>query len=278
MLVATQHLAAPPRARRWPWWAWVAAVLLHLLVLGLALFLRPKPLPQDLTAPPGISMVFDKGGAAQTMAPPAKLHGPPQPAQAPTAPPPPPPPQAPEQPQVNLDVPTNMLADLPPPPPHPVPHPRPHPHPAPPKHYAMMLNGMSYGSPSPLTPAPPAKRALNLDLPQSDAQAVFGPELTVKGDVGADWGAALSKWVNAHKYYPQAAAEQNQQGNVEIEFTVDRHGNVSKLHMLNGSGSPFLDQAWLGLFQGAQLPPFPPGTKADHTVVDATMHFELISP
>ncbi len=251
-------------------------MLLHVLALALAMYTRERPMPQEQQSPPGISMVFDKGGAQQTMAPPAPLHGPPQPAQSPTTPPPPPPPPAAQQPEVNLAMPLNELATLPPPPPHPQPVARPHP--APP-HYAMMMTGMSYGSPSPLTPAPPARRALNLDLPQTDAQAVMGPELTVKGDIGADWDAELSKWVNEHKYYPQAAAEQGQQGSVEIEFTVDRAGNVTGLHMLNSSGSTFLDQAWLGLFaHGARLPPFPPGTTANHTRVDATMQFELIGP
>ena len=170
-------------------------------------------------------------------------------------------------------MPQNVLSELPPPPPQP--HP-PQPHPALPHHYAMMMNGMSYGSPSPLTPAPPAHRALNLDLPQSDMQATAGMQLEVKGEIGADWMSALNDWVNAHKYYPQAAAEQGQQGSVQIEFTVDRQGNVTGLHMLSSSGYNFLDLAWLGMFQGVQLPPFPPGTTSDHITVDATMQYELV--
>jgi protein TonB len=124
---------------------------------------------------------------------------------------------------------------------------------------------------------PQAQPGTDLSLPQSDAQAATAPDVTIKGDAGPDWDAALNKWVNAHKYYPQAAAEQGQQGDVQIEFTVDRAGNVTGLHMLSGSGSPFLDQAWLGLFQGAQLPPFPANAKDNHVTVDATMHFQLIN-
>ncbi|WP_298283108.1 energy transducer TonB, partial [Acidocella sp.] len=141
-----------------------------------------------------------------------------------------------------------------------------------------VMQGMSFGQPSPLMPQPPQPHfphAMNFSPPESDAQAVAGPELTIKGNIGADWQAALDKWVNEHKYYPQAAAEQNQQGDVEIEFTVDRQGNITGLHLLSGSGSVFLDQAWLGLFRGAQLPPFPPGTKDGHITVDATMHYIL---
>jgi periplasmic protein TonB len=248
---------------------------MHALVLALALYTRPPRLPPAQEAPASFSVVFDNGGAQQTMAPPAPNPGPPQPAQTPTAPPPPPPPPAQAQPEVNLDVPQNLLAQLPPPPPHPAPQARPHPHPAPP-HYAMMLNGMSYGSPSPVAPATPSHRALNMDLPQSDAQAVAGPQLTVKGDIGADWMSELTDWVNAHKYYPAQAAEQGQQGTSEIEFTVDRKGNVTGVHLLNSSGSNFLDLAWLGLFQGVTLPPFPAGTKSDHITVDATMQYTLV--
>ena len=245
-------------------------MLLHVLALAIALYTRERPLPQE-EAPSGVSVTLDNGGAQQTMAPPAPLHGPAQPAQSPATPPPPPPSST--LPEVNLNMPLSAFSELPPPQPQPRPVTRPHP--APP-HYVMMLSGMSYGNTSAATPAPPAKRALNLDLAESDAQAVLGPEMTVQGNIGADWDAALTQWVNEHKYYPEAAAEQNQQGSVEIAFTVDRHGNVTGLHLLNGSGSPFLDQAWLGLFQGAQLPPFPPGTKDDHTTVDAIMHYELV--
>ncbi len=280
ILAADERLALPEGDKNWHPWAWAGAILLHILALAIALYTREPRLQAPQEAPEGISMVFDRGGQQQSMAPPNATHGMPQPAATPTAPPPPPPPP---QPEVSLGLPQNPLAELPMPPPHPAPHPAqqtaPHPRPPLPQHYAMMLNGMSYGSPATLAPAKPSPhRNLNLDLPQTDAQAVMGPELSVKGDIGADWMSALNDWVNRHKYYPQAAAEQGQQGNVEIEFTVDRHGNVTGLHMLSSSGSNFLDLAWLGLFQGVKLPPFPPGTKSDHITVDATMQYELIGP
>ena len=247
------------------------------MFLLFCLVVREHPI-QESQSPPGVSVVFQHGGQAQTAAPSTPLHGPSSPAQAPSSIPPPPPPQTAQAlPEVNLNLPQTPLASLQtapqPQPPQPRPQPRPQPNPSPPQKYVVM-NNMSYGNPSP--PLPNARRALNLSLPQSDAQAVNAPELTIKGDIGADWDAELSKWVNDHKYYPQAAVEQNQQGDVEIEFTVDRAGNVTGLHLLSGSGSPFLDQAWLGLFDGHRLPRFPPGTKARHITVHATMHFELL--
>jgi protein TonB len=259
--------------------------LLHLALIALFLLLsRHRPPPPEQATPPGVSVVFENGGAQQTAAPPAPRPGPSSVAAAPAPPPPPPPPQPAEaQPEVNLNVPSAPFATLqsvPEAPPMPQPkRPPAHPHPrTPPQHY-LVMNNMSFGNGSPAPPAPPiphAHQALNLSLPQSDAQAVNAPEVTIKGNIGADWEAELTRWVNDHKYYPQAAVEQEQQGNVRIEFTVDRNGNVTGLRLLNSSGSPFLDQAWLGLFEQNQLPPFPPGTKSNHVTVDATMHFELI--
>lgn len=254
--------------------------MLHLaLIAFLLLFTRHRPPPEQASTT-GVSVVFDNGGAPQAAAPQAPQPGP---SSAATAPPPPPPPpqQAETQPEVNLNMPSAPFATMQsvpeappvPQPPHPQAHPRPR---TPPQHY-LVMNNMSFGNGAqPAPPMPQARRSLSLNLPQSDAQAVNAPEVTIKGDVGADWQAELSRWVNDHKYYPQAAAEQGQQGYVRIEFTVDRQGNVTGLRLLSSSGSAFLDQAWLGLFQQNQLPPFPAGTKADHVTVDATMHFELI--
>lgn len=244
----------------------------------LLLFARQPP-PQEQEPPSGVSVVFDNGGEAQTTAPPAPRQGPSAVAQTP--PPAAPPPSAPPQVETNLNMPLSPFGTMQSTPQAPsAPQPRPVPQPRPkrvqtPKY--IVMNNMSYGTPASPSPAlPRAQRGMNLSLPQSDAQAANAPELTIKGDIGADWQAELNQWVEEHKYYPQAALEQNQQGSVEIEFTVDRAGNVTGLHLLNGSGSPFLDQAWLGLFAQNQLPSFPPGTKSDHVTIDATMHYELI--
>ncbi len=253
---------------------------LHAAVIAALLVgVKPRP-PLEADSPPGVSVVFDNGGAAQATAPAHQMTGPPELAQAP---PPASAPPAASQPEVRLDMPEMSempLATLPAPAPQPAPalpatpaprNPGRNARPAP--HYTVM-NNLSFGQPAP--PVPFARRALNLDLSAADQDAMNGPELTVKGDAGADWNAALDRWVEAHKYYPDSAIAQNQQGNVRIHFTVDRQGNVSGLKLTDGSGSVFLDQAWLGLFQGARLPPFPPGAKDDKVTVDATMHYILL--
>jgi protein TonB len=277
------RLAPPLRPWRRRPWTWGAALALHLAVLAfILLFVRIVPIPEEQDSS-DVAVVFDHGGETQTAAPRAPLKGTQEATQAQPPPPPPPPQSADNQPEVNLNMPDTPLGEVPalpqqatpaPPQPRPAP-PRPAP-PRPPQRYVMM-NGMSFGQAS---PAPPplstARPALNTSLPESNAEAVNAPELTIKGNIGADWKAELNRWVNEHKYYPDAAAEQGQQGAVTIEFTVDRHGNVTGLRMLDGSGSPFLDQAWLGLFAENTLPPFPPGTKSDTLDITATMHFELI--
>jgi protein TonB len=249
-------------------------LLLHVLVIGAVLFVGwPSP-PQEDFSSPGVSVVFDNGGAQQNTAPKAQ-PGPSTPAQAPPPGAPQPPPSAQSQTEESLNLPSAPLANLqsapqqqPPQPQRQVVRPRPQPAPK-----YVMMSTPSFASPTP--PAPQAKQALSMNLPQSDADAVNAPEIQISGDVGADWQEALNKWVDAHKYYPQAALEQQQQGNVEIKFTVDRAGNVTGLQMVNSSGSPFLDQAWYGLFTHNKLPPFPAGTKADSVTIDATMHFIL---
>lgn len=248
-------------------------MLLHVLALAVVLFVRMRPPVQAAQSPPGISVVFDNGGSPEATAPPAPRQGPPQQAEAPPpAPPPPPPPQA--QAEVNLNVPQSPLAALPQPPKaRPAPVQPPH---APARRY-MVMNDMSYGSgTATATPAPTHGKALNLALPQNDAQAVTGSDFAVRGNAGADWDAALTKWVNEHAYYPQAAAEQGQQGTAEVEFTVDRQGHVTGLRLLRSADSPFLDQAWELLFSENTLPPFPPDAKDDHVTVDYTVHYQLI--
>ncbi len=285
-LIAQGRLAETGHDQKRPW-AWIAAALLHALAIAL-LLITWKRQPQLSLSPPGVSVVFDNGGQQQTTAPPAPREAPSETAQSPPPMPLPPapaplapaPPQlAEQQPEVNLNLPDEAVPlpqALTPqlqPPPLPKTQARAATRPKPAQKYVVMNDMSLTGGPS----APPThfKHGINLDLPQS-WQSNDGPEVTVHGDVGADWNAELDQWVEAHKYYPQAAAEQGQQGDVRIHFVVDRKGHVTGLKMTDSSGSVFLDQAWLGLFQGATLPPFPPGTKSDNVTIDATMHFELI--
>ncbi len=295
LTAAAGPLALPEQPRRRRYSAWAAAALLHALALALLFLTLRQRNPPDLQAPAEVAVVFDNGGEKQATVPKAPHAGPteqaetppprplplpPQPAPQPT--PPPPQQMAQAQPDVRLDMPQYMLPapTLPPAPtlqaPPPArPAPRPHPRPRP-SHNYLVMNDMSFGGAGSTSnqARPSAHPGLNLNVPQASQQSA-DDDLNVKGDAGADWNAALRKWVDEHSYYPSAASEQGQQGYVRIRFTTDRAGNVTGLRLLGSSGSPFLDQAWLGLFENAQLPPFPPDAKDDHVTVDATMHYEL---
>lgn len=313
------HLSpAPPRSRRHPW-AWVLAVLVHLVVILLAalLWLRPsRPLPQvNVQSPPGLDVEFQDSGAGQKTTVPVKTQkGPAQQAQtvqaapAPKSPPQPtrPPPVAPPHPpapppvttssamQDEIQMPDIPLASLPAPPPQPRPQHQPQqqkqrqpqaheaprhnarPSPAREQKY-MFLSQMSYGNAaSSSPPTPNALHGLNMSPAMSDSQAATASDFSVKGNAGAGWDAALRKWVQEHAYYPQAAIEQNQQGTATVLFTVDRHGHVTGVKLLESAGSPFLDQAWFQLFAENTLPPFPPDAKSDHVVVRYTVHYQLV--
>jgi protein TonB len=208
---------------------------------------------------------------------------PPPPALPPAPVPPPAPPVESEQPEVNLALPPEPpLPELPPPPP-----PRP---PAPPSPRlarqapsrrstlggGVMMNGLSFNGGGSLSGGR-STRGLNLSLDQSEAPA-NGADLAITGAIGADWRAAFAQWVEDHKYYPPGAGMLGQEGHVVVHFTVDRAGHVSALSFVTTSGYALLDQAWLGLFRGADLPPFPAGTKADSVAITASMHYEIIRP
>ena len=135
------------------------------------------------------------------------------------------------------------------------------------------MNGLSFSGGG--SPSGGVSHGMNLDLPEA-TQPGSQSDLTVKGDVGANWMAELEQWVDERKYYPEMAGEMNQQGTVVIRFTVDRAGHVSGLALVSPTGYALLDQAWLGLFRDADLPPFPPDAKSDTATITASMRFEII--
>jgi periplasmic protein TonB len=291
--------------------AFSASLLLHMLLVAVLLVsIRGQRRPEEYVPPATVAMVFENGGAARTAAPKAARRGPPETPQAPArlAPPLPTPPRAPlvrpeppaplrpkplppapappapsvepQQYSVRLPSPSEAQALLLRPPPVPTAPPRPAqppaPRPAPPLPHYVMMNNMSFGRRPPAEP-PPASRGLNLSLNQSQVQDAFAHEITVEGKIGADWLAELTQWVDERKYYPEPAIQFGQQGSVLIRMVIDRDGAVQKVTLLDSSGSPFLDSAWLGLFRGAHVPPFPPGTKANQITIQATMHYILIN-
>lgn len=175
-----------------------------------------------------------------------------------------------------LPVPPTPPRHVPPPPPQPAVARTPAP--APPAQHYLVLNHMSYGTPAATdAPAPQSSGRLNLALNQSLLNASLSRDFNIQGNIGPDWRAELTQWVNARKYYPEQALELGQQGAVMVRLVIARDGSVRDVQLLQSSGSPFLDSAWLGLFEGARLPPFPPGTPSDQITLEATMHYILVN-
>ncbi len=275
---------SPPRKNRHL--AWLAALLLHAAVFALALITFQPSMSLGPPSQTQVSVVLENPGASQNTAPASPRQAPSRVAVVPPAPAtgPPPPPQ-PQQPEMQLDIPQDLFSDTPLPPPPPQPqteqaqNTRPQHHYVRTHHEYQVMNNMSLGNSSNGAPAPPmpnAQHGLNLQLSQSDLNALDRPEITVQGEIGSDWMNGFNKWVNEHIYYPQAAIENNQEGTSVISFIVHRDGRVTDLHLLSSAGSPFLDQAWLGIFIQNNVPPFPPGNKSDTIKITAALEYQLI--
>jgi len=287
-LAAAAEFRFPPSpARKTRHLEWPAAFLLHAAIIALALISFVPQMSLEPPAQNGVSVVFENGGSQQTTAPPSQFKGRPTLAQSPaSSSPPPPPPQAlPQAPETNLEIPQDLFSQMEMPPPasqaqpQKVQNPRPVQHHYVPQHQYQVMSGMSLGNQSSQNAQPPLPNGfhgLNTQLSQSDLNAMEAPEFSVQGEIGADWMSGFNKWVNEHIYYPDAAVKNNQQGTSVIQFTVHRNGHVTGVHLLSSAGSPFLDQAWLGIFLQNNVPPFPHGTKSDSVNITASLQYELV--
>ena len=63
-----------------------------------------------------------------------------------------------------------------------------------------------------------------------------------------DYMALVDDFVEAHKYYPDEAAREQEAGSATVAVTVLRDGTVKALTLTNPSGSRLLDDAWLSVF------------------------------
>lgn len=74
------------------------------------------------------------------------------------------------------------------------------------------------------------------------------------GQVVSGWDGLISAWIAAHKVYPGAARERDEEGDVTVRFSVTADGTVSSVTVLAGSGSQALDSAARELLNGAHVP------------------------
>ena len=119
--------------------------------------------------------------------------------------------------------------------------------------------------------------AINLSLGPMVQGGHLSMPFSMRGGHGmtSDYQSMIDDWVEAHKYYPEAAARHGHDGNVTIHVVWNRDGRVLDVQLESGSGDQDLDDAWTGLFRGAHLPPPPPDVKGDPIAYDMTMHYIL---
>ncbi len=72
------------------------------------------------------------------------------------------------------------------------------------------------------------------------------------------WAKALMNHLGRHRRYPSAARQAGQQGNVLVQFTLDRRGQVLTSRVVKSSSSRLLDQEALAMLTRAAPLPEPP--------------------
>ena len=137
---------------------------------------------------------------------------------------------------------------------------------------------MNFSFGAPRTPSP-LERAFSSYAPGRAARGdtSLGQFAKVtKGKVDADWLSDLHNWWLQHRYYPEQAAMAGEDGTVKIQIQVDRYGRVHFVDLEGRSGSQWLDMGAQAVFRGANLPPFPPGTRDDEITLDLTINYILV--
>lgn len=92
----------------------------------------------------------------------------------------------------------------------------------------------------------------------------------------ADYLALLSEFIETHKYYPEGASRNGEEGSATVRLTVRRDGSVQALSLESSSGSSLLDAAWMAVFRDNRLPAFTDDMPAAQQTFTLTLNYELI--
>jgi periplasmic protein TonB len=107
---------------------------------------------------------------------------------------------------------------------------------------------------APMTAAPPPS-----DAKPSDAVAAPAPGLSaIVAKAEANWHRSLVAHINRYKRYPAEARAHKIEGIVNVEFTLDRLGQIVSSRVAHSSGSPVLDEEAVTLLRRAAPLPMPP--------------------
>lgn len=149
-------------------------------------------------------------------------------------------------------------------------------------------NPLAWTKPDDTNVAPPARRGGSVDLTLGPAarnsrgeapRGTHDREFSMKvvgAQVGDDWMEALHRWWLQHRYYPEQARANGEDGTVVLHLVVDRFGKVQAVEVQSRSGSQWIDMGALATFRGAQLPPFPQATPEDKGDVYLTINYILV--
>ncbi len=287
---------ARPARRPWLEIALIVSALVHGLLLAIVILARrPTLLAPPPPEQPGFEMVFQGGEKSPNAVPVPGRHlqiangeavpSPPVPPspQAHT----PPPPQAAPAPEVNL-LPPEMRMMAPPEAQPDVqaaqqqarqqqrqrtrtaPHPSPFAHP---QEYSLSSQP-SASVPHGLRGSRSMNLALGL-LVRGGMLRDAVPHISSPGADG-DYLEELSEYVETHKFYPEQAAANQEQGTAVIRAKIARDGTVKDVQLLESSGSRTLDLAWISLFRDKHLAPFPDDMREAEEEFTLSMDYELL--
>lgn len=77
------------------------------------------------------------------------------------------------------------------------------------------------------------------------------------------YNARIMAWLERHRRYPRSAQLRNQQGTVQLEFTIDGAGQVVSWRILQPSGISSLDRETERMIEAASPVPAPPPEMLD---------------
>ena len=101
------------------------------------------------------------------------------------------------------------------------------------------------------------------------------PHVSSAGADG-DYMELLSAYVETHKFYPEQAGRNGEQGTAVIKVLMTRDGTVKDVHLEQSAESRLLDMALLSLFRDKHLPPFPDDMKESQHEFTISMTYEIV--
>lgn len=111
-------------------------------------------------------------------------------------------------------------------------------------------------------------RAAAAPVAAADSAATIdgtGPSLSA---ARADYGALVVAQIRAHKFYPAAALDANESGDVGVLFVVASSGRIASVTITHSSGAATLDLAARTIINAIELPPPPGGFYSGSTQLD----------